>query len=400
MVHSFSRIPTPDEIYRFRPADALIGPNKELYRQTIYLARPEELNDPAEDNVNVVWHGDDIVWDNLITFYLRSLVASSLLGFVFLPGYHVHNDRHFDQFVQKSAIRLRDSRSSEIPQILDDLKHNSPVSHYEMIRVLSKLTSRYFPSSFSPSNNTHPIENFPETFSKKMGKILLSEWGIASFTKDFTNPYLWSSYADSHSGVCLVFDRKSLVECLGDSFPDTKVELEDVSYERTKPEIEFFSNLPRMTAYEYENLFTGAGGRQSPLSPFLPKNEDSLKEAFRKRIYLCRKNILTKHRHWEAEKEVRLFSLFYLGREVNADSAEYTLQYPIEALKGIIFGNHIDQKDRQSILEVILSKHYVSPMESFSFQVASPQPNGTIYRTYYEPYLGWKESYSYPKPRR
>ena len=331
---------------------------------------------------------------------MRSLFASSILGFVFLPGHHVHNDRRFDELVEISATRLRKSQSSAIPQILDDLKRNSSVSHYDMIRALSKLTPRYFSSSYLPSNYTHPIENFPDLFLKKMGEIILSKWGIASFTKGFTNPYLWSSYADNHSGVCLVFDRNALIDSLVDSFAGAKVELEDVSYEPAKPEIEFFSNVPRMTSHEYKNLFIDAAGTLSPLSPLSHENEDSLREALRRRIQLCRRNILTKHRHWEGESEVRLFCLFDLGRDVNVDSAEYTLQYPIEALKGIIFGSRIDQKDRQSILEVILSKHYVAPMEGFSFQVASPQPDGETYRTYYEPYLGWRESYSYPKPRR
>ena len=61
---SFSTVPKEDEIYRFRSVDALIGAHKELYRQTCYLARPDELNDVAEDTVNVVWQGDAIVWPN------------------------------------------------------------------------------------------------------------------------------------------------------------------------------------------------------------------------------------------------------------------------------------------------------------------------------------------------
>ena len=65
----FSSIPQPDEVYRFRSIDALIGSRKELYRQTIYLAKPDQLNDPAEDTVNVVWHGDEILWPNLIAYY-------------------------------------------------------------------------------------------------------------------------------------------------------------------------------------------------------------------------------------------------------------------------------------------------------------------------------------------
>ena len=56
----FGREPQPDELYRFRSIDALIGSRKELSRQTIHLARPDELNALAEDTVNVVWRGDDL----------------------------------------------------------------------------------------------------------------------------------------------------------------------------------------------------------------------------------------------------------------------------------------------------------------------------------------------------
>ena len=86
MSNVFSREPQPDELYRFRSIDALIGPRKELSRQTIYLARPDELNDLAEDTVNVVWRGDDVVWANLITYYWRSLLLSNTTGDIFLPG--------------------------------------------------------------------------------------------------------------------------------------------------------------------------------------------------------------------------------------------------------------------------------------------------------------------------
>ena len=85
---SFRAIPHEDEIYRFGSVDALIGTQKELYRQTCYLARPDQLNDVAEDTANVVWKGDAILWPNLIFYYWRSLAVSLQTGYVFLPGYH------------------------------------------------------------------------------------------------------------------------------------------------------------------------------------------------------------------------------------------------------------------------------------------------------------------------
>ena len=70
--------------------DALIGPYKELFRQTIYLAISDELNDLAEDTVNVVWSGDEILWSNLITYYWRSFFVAAVTGYLHLPGYHIH----------------------------------------------------------------------------------------------------------------------------------------------------------------------------------------------------------------------------------------------------------------------------------------------------------------------
>ena len=232
-----------------------------------------------------------------------------------------------------------------------------------------------------------------------LGKILLSEWGVACFTKDFTNPFLWSSYADNHSGVCLVFERE-LLEGLGSSEWTEGVELEDVTYEITKPEIEFFANLPRLTVSEYSKLFTGEDGTLSPLCPFLPEDRKVVEEANARQQAFARKNLLLKQKYWEAEQEVRMFSLFYFHGTMNSNPSEHTVQYPIGALKGIIFGNRMTEVDKQAVLDVVLSKHYVSPMrEDFCFWEADLQPSGSIFKNFYQPYIGWRQEFIYPRKR-
>ena len=140
-----------------------------------------------------------------------------------------------------------------------------------------------------------------------MGKILLSEWRVACFTNDFTNPFLWSVYADDHAGVCLVFDRKSLQNLgpLQDRYD--AVGLEEVSYQLKKPEIEFFTSLPSLTRSEYERLFTDENGVPSPKCPFLPEDESRIGEAREKQRESSRSNLLTKQKYYKAEKEVRMF---------------------------------------------------------------------------------------------
>lgn len=401
----FSRVPQTGEVYRFRSVDALIGPHKELSRQTIYLARPDELNDLAEDTVNVVWRGDDVLWANLITYYWRSLLISTLNGDIFLPGYHylpgyrTLEDPRLGPVVDQGVAYLQEQHKAQRSRALANLGLNEkPVSGYELQRMLSMLTPQDLqpsPLSTSPS----PLERFPKRFVQALGKILLAEWGVACFTNDFTNPYLWSSYADNHAGVCLVFER-GLMEGVGSSEWSEGVELEDVAYEITKPEIEFFSNLPRLTVSEYAKLFTDHVGNVSPLCPFLPEDRDVIAKANSRQQTFARKNLLTKQKFWEAEQEVRMFSLFYFHGELNSDPARHTVQYPVKALKGIIFGNRMTMEDREAILEVVLSKHYVSSMrEDFCFWEAELQPSEGIYKRFYSPYIDWRQRFAYPRKR-
>ncbi|MCY4529261.1 MAG: DUF2971 domain-containing protein [Chloroflexi bacterium] len=405
MSNVFSREPQPGEVYRFRSIDALIGPHKELSRQTIYLARPDELNDLAEDTVNVVWRGDDVLWANLVTYYWRSLLLSTTTGAVFLPGYHFIpgrlnlEDPPLGPLIDQGVAHLQRQHETQRVTALTELgQSKQPVSGYELRTILSTLTPRVLqPASLFP--NPSVLEKFPERFVQALGKILLSEWGVACFTNDFTNPFLWSSYADNHSGVCLVFER-SLLEGLGAAELSPGVELEDVTYDTKKPEIEFFANLPRLTVSEYSKLFMGEDGTLSPLCPFLPEDREAIEEANARQQAFARKNLLLKQKYWEAEQEVRMFNLFYFHGRMHSDPSEHTVQYPIGALKGIIFGSRMAEADRQAVLDVILSKHYVSPMrEDFCFWEAELQPNGSIFRNFYPPYIGWRQEYIYPRRR-
>ena len=65
---------TDGEIYRYRTFDALIGSRREIARQELYLALPEELNDPMEGRINLVFQEDAIVWHNLIRHFVRSFI--------------------------------------------------------------------------------------------------------------------------------------------------------------------------------------------------------------------------------------------------------------------------------------------------------------------------------------
>ena len=66
-------------MYRFRSIDNLLGRYKELEKQEIYFASPDELNDPIEGFLDIFWQGDAIVWKNFFKHYLLCLKQVCLL---------------------------------------------------------------------------------------------------------------------------------------------------------------------------------------------------------------------------------------------------------------------------------------------------------------------------------
>ena len=395
-------MPEPSEIYRFRSVDSLIGTHKELYRQTIYLARPDELNDVAEDTVNVVWQGDSVLWGNIITYYWRALVISTLARQVCLPGYnYLMREGTFDTlWIESEANRLEENyKDAKARAVRELVQAEQPVSNYVLQDNLRKVTPNRIRTLFDPL--TPPYSDFPSKFVQMMGKMLLSEWGVACFTKDFSNPFLWTTYADNNTGVCLVFDREALVRIRAPEHT-LGMELEDVEYKLRKPDIEFFSNLPTLSAAEYEKLFTDENGDISPLCPFLPEDKMDRNATFENRRQISRKNLLTKQKYWEIEQEVRMYSMTgILSGLFEGGVSTHTVQYPIEALKGIIFGSRTSDEDKQAILEVILAKHYASPIQDdFRFMIADHLPDGSIRRTFYGPYVSWQHDFTYPRRSR
>ena len=46
---------------------------------------------------------------------------------------------------------------------------------------------------------------FPKHYIDSLEELMYPEYYIASFTKDCTNPSMWSHYAENHQGICLKF---------------------------------------------------------------------------------------------------------------------------------------------------------------------------------------------------
>ena len=70
------------KMYRFRSVENLMGEFKELETETIFFAPPYKLNDPMEGYKNIIFKGDNILWENMLKNYINDLLRIVLIFYV------------------------------------------------------------------------------------------------------------------------------------------------------------------------------------------------------------------------------------------------------------------------------------------------------------------------------
>ena len=367
-VTSFSTLPASDELYRFRSVESLIGEFKELYYQTIYLANPYELNDLSETITQVEWQGDHIVWSQFINYYWHSLRFKEIgIQNVVLPGYHMFDnnpltDPAFQTYIAELNGSYETIKTDSIAKLIDKDVNQS----YDVTTVLDRLT---------PSRVLRDTAyGFVQQFMEAISKLPYTLGRVAAFSKDFTNPYMWAMYADNNQGVCLIYDRTILDKIKAQNIYAYDLEIADVNYTKSKPKLEWFKTLPMMTKAAYRYLFTDDEGNRSPLA-FDLDDRDAVSAAFERQRKISRNALLTKPKHWESEKEVRMFQM---TREINETA---TIVYPIDALKGVVFGARVTDEGAKSIMDVLRAKHVANPLRNdFQLCRARLKPDGSLDR--------------------
>jgi hypothetical protein len=169
--------------------------------------------------------------------------------------------------------------------------HFTSCKHAESNITLGRLKLARF------SDLNDPFEVQALSFKERLVETIVQEFknkydshsGLLCFAADWTNPVLWSHYADKHRGVCLGFDLK-----------------------RSRAE---------SVQYEDERILAQLGDPPNPLNLDI-----SLQ-----RLLLC-----TKFRHWEYESEQRVFVPL---TDAMADGALYFVPFGTEIqLREVILG--------------------------------------------------------------
>ena len=439
------------EFFRFKSIDALLGKRKELKKQTIYFASPEELNDPMEGSRDLVWNGDKIVWTNFFKHYVFCLNRSYLMLNIAREPRKLDADSipilerwdeiitpiekslfddvwnrfcrlpYIQEIIEALANTSRKIRYREIIsylqsiqtfglldeirasyinhklipefQVFPPLKEQAKATGMKMlhnaikenaviedehtldaldaifqvtetlsnnIRLTVPYNTRTFPAEILESMDRLLMLDFPKIYVEQLEKLLWPKWYTACFTKSYHNSSVWAKYADSHKGVCLIFeaiekDNSNLLE-LNQETGNRSITLPfyEVNYAHKPGEIDFFRTICRMTVSALKKLwYTDQDGNLSECAAHIGSDcgEATWRDTYWNNLF---RDVTFKTKDWAYEQEYRLIIENTSGQFNEKDDRKLT--YEFDSLKGIIFGMRTSTEDKMKIIEIIKEK--------------------------------------------
>jgi len=162
-------------------------------------------------------------------------------------------------------------------------------------------------------NDVNVLSNFLYEY---INSQIRSKYGITCFSRNQSSVRMWSHYADSHKGVCLIFDEDILISKFNRK--RNSIQLMDVNYSQSLPFINIIDHDSDQDSYEHIGI--------SKDNSFL----------------------FNKLKSWKYENEVRLI----IERDFET-FPDRRVKFTKDSLVGVILGARI-QTDNKTTLERLL----------------------------------------------
>ena len=253
---------------------------------------------------------------------------------------------------------------------------------YDDISLSVEYNTRTHPPEILEGINRSVMLDFPKIYVEQLDRLLWVKWYTACFTGSPHNSSVWAKYADSHKGVCLIFedvenDHLSSLK-LNRKTTNSPITLPfHAANYRDKPgEIDLFRTICRTTVSTLKKLwYSDQDGNISECAAHIRSDDSQAAWQVDYRNNFLR-DVTFKTRDWEYEQEYRLILEDTLSQHNEKDDRKLT--YDFDALKGIIFGIRTSRKDKVKIREIIEEKK------------KCPENNRTDF-TYFQSYYSSKD---------
>jgi len=299
-----------------------------------------------------------------ITFYFAFLVHKEILKILFDILY---KDSCIDEIEYKRFYEIN-KKNDEYKAYFDNssILLDDNIDSYANIFGNSIFESMYSEIEEFCKDNTYIfiLISFTKIYFECLEQSAYFKWGIVSLSSSYSNPVLWANYADSHKGVCLVFD-------IGNESNDARNYLfEDDEVKRLRENTAICQGTIKFKKVKYTdeiltaNFFDSLGAYQGAtfeeLFSYCKEKDDGNisqygSEEWRKEYWDRFQELLfNKTKWWEYEKEYRLV-LDGLHDRFGSDGL--LVKFKSERLKAIIFGVKTSPVDKRKIVKLVNEKY-------------------------------------------
>ncbi|WP_270818886.1 DUF2971 domain-containing protein [Aeromonas sp. Y311-2] len=303
-------------VYRYRSPGLLS--QKELIYDEWYFASREELNDPIDMQSRFEFPGNSTeIWKRV----LRALWKDS-------------------EYIDFFANYLSNISPISYEKILSEYEHH-----------VKNLISHAYESNNFNLFKLEQLNSHINQLSSLLSLYAPNAGYSVSLSKSNSDMLMWSHYASSHTGYCLIYRpiNKKLNQCphrtkdslivsdghtslIGCDFP-----LEEIQYNNQLEPINAFYLLPSFN--------TG-----------LQFKSDSERLHFHSKI---KQQLLTKNECWDYEEEVRLLLLqpnHWISGQSEYSSYQRLFHYDFDQVAGIVFGARMKKNEKAALKEIINKK--------------------------------------------
>ena len=254
---------------------------------------------------------------------------------------------------------IKQSEEYENEHALGAVYHSISERHDD-IGLTVEYNTRTHPPEILEGINRSVMLDFPKVYVEQLDRLLWVKWYTACFTGSPHNSSVWAKYADSHKGVCLIFEdveKDNLTSLkLNRKTTNSPITLPfHAANYRDKPgEIDFFRSICRTTVSTLMELwYTDQDGNVSECAAHIRSDDSQAAWQVDYRNNFLR-DVTFKTRDWEYEQEYRLILEDTLSQYNEKNDRKLT--YDFNSLKGIIFGIRTSREDKLKIIQIIEKK--------------------------------------------
>jgi hypothetical protein len=225
------------------------------------------------------------------------------------------------------------------------------------------------------------VSRFPAAYVASLERLVHRDWYVACFSTVADDHSMWSTYANGHRGICLMFKGEpnaagapalqiemvtsahgSQDRPITYSSSFVSQEYRPVRYTTQYPAIDFFRSLATIPEKDVNSFwYLGEDGSFSHCRDAVYNDID----AWRNRYWQTfGESALYKTPEWEREKEHRI--VVHSGFDMSAPEKR-KLKYRFQDLAGIVFGARTEIEDKLKIMRIIDDKCAREKRSDFKF---------------------------------